>query len=83
MGDGITIDVSQVTAAAHDLGLMGTEAVRVIEPVMKRAAQDAKTDMQAVFGESEYFGQVARAVSYDRFGFASEIGYEIGPSSRS
>ncbi|MGC4151500.1 MAG: hypothetical protein QM628_00280 [Propionicimonas sp.] len=79
MADGIVIAVSQVTRAATDLGLMSAEAVRVIEPTMKRAAQEAKTDMQGIFGQSKHFGRIAATVSYDRIGFLSSIGYEIGP----
>lgn len=79
MADGISIDVSRVTRAATEMGLMGAEAARVIEPVMERAAFDAKLDMQGIFQSSQHFHRAAPTVSYDRIGFLSSIGYEIGP----
>lgn len=79
MADGISIDVSQITRAATGMGLMGTEAARVTERVMERAAFNAKTDMAGIFGQSRHFKRIAPTVSYDRIGFLTSIGYEIGP----
>jgi hypothetical protein len=79
--DGMTVDVSDVLAAAAELGAKGAAAVDAIEPVMKRGAQNIKTEMQQIFGASKHFRSIARDVSYDRIGLLSgTLGYEIGPT---
>ena len=77
----LDIDVSDVMKAAAEIGAKGAAAVDAIEPVMKRGAQNIKSEMQAIFGGSRHFGQIARDVTYDRIGLgARTLGYEIGPT---
>lgn len=79
--DGFTVDVSDVLATAAELGAKGAAAERAIEPVMKRAAQNIKTNMASEFARSKHFRAIARDVSYDRIGFLTgTLGYEIGPT---
>jgi len=76
----IIIDTSPLSRVAVDLGRIGAKGVDAIEPVMKRAAQNIKTNMQQAFSGSDHFRRIAAAVSYDRTGFlSSTLGYEIGP----
>ncbi len=75
-----TIDTSEVDRLAADLGSAAAGAIPQVEAVMKHGAQNVKTGMQAAFSKSRHFGRVAPTVSYDRKGFASSIGYEIGPT---
>lgn len=77
----VGIDMSQVLKAAADIGAAGARAVDAIEPVMKRAAQNVKTNMASEFARSDAFSSIARDVTYDRTGFLTgTIGYEIGPT---
>ncbi|GMA26197.1 hypothetical protein GCM10025864_39560 [Luteimicrobium album] len=79
MPDGISIDTSALRTLATDLGKIPGKAEPGLEVVMKRAAQNIKTDMQAEFRKSTHFRGVAGHVSYDRTGFLGSVGYEIGP----
>lgn len=79
--DGFTVDVSDVLATAAEFNAKGAAAVDAIEPVMKRAAQNIKTEMQQIFAKSPHFKRVAASVSYDRIGLLTgTLGYEIGPT---
>ncbi len=76
----LSIDTSELNRAALDLGRIGAKGVDVIEPVMKRGAQNIKTGMAAIFSSSQHFKRVAPAVSYERVGmFSGSLSYEIGP----
>ena len=48
------------------------------KPIFKRAAQNIKNDWQENLRESKYFGQLARAVSYDDLSTDTLIDFEIG-----
>jgi len=77
----LNIDTSELKRAGIDLGRIGAKGVDAIEPVMKRAAQNIKANMQEAFSRSRHFRQIAQDVSYDRTGnFTSTLGYEIGPT---
>ena len=76
----LTVDHSQLDRLGIDMGRIGAKGVDAIEPVMKRGAQNIKTNMAAAFASSQHFKRVAPAVSYERKGFLSAtLGYEIGP----
>ncbi len=77
---GFQIDVSDALRAASELGIAASKAVGAIEPVMKKAAQNIKTNMQSEFSRRKHFKQIAGDVSYDRLLGFSGIGYEIGPT---
>lgn len=74
------IDTSELRRLAVDLGKVPAAVIPEAEAVLKKGAQNLKTEMQAAFQESPHFKAVARAVSYDRVGGAREVGYEIGPT---
>jgi hypothetical protein len=79
MSDGFTIDVSEVQRLALVLSRAASESLDVVEPVLKRGAQNIKDEMAADAAASQHFSSVAPSISYDRIGFASRVGYEIGP----
>lgn len=79
MPDGFTVDATGVQRLATDLTRAAARAIDVIEPVMKHGAQNVKDDMVADAEASQHFRSVAPAISYERVGFASRLGYEIGP----
>jgi hypothetical protein len=76
---GFEIDTSELRKLSTDLGKIPGKAVAPVEAVLKKAAQSLKEGMVAEFEGSPHFKRVADAVSYERRGFAREIGYEIGP----
>lgn len=78
MADKIAIDTSELTTLAVDLGRVPAAAVPAAEAVMKRGAQNVKTQMQDRFAGSPHFKGVRRSVSYDRSGLLG-ITYEVGP----
>ena len=75
-----TIDTSEVAALALDFAEVPAKALKAAEAVMKKGAQNIKEAEQAEFRKSRHFKQIAPTVSYDRRGFASSIGFEIGPT---
>lgn len=76
---GFEIDTSELRKLSTDLGRIPAKVAPDAEAVLKRAAQNLKEAMAAEFEGSPHFKRVAGAVSYERRGFAREIGYEIGP----
>jgi hypothetical protein len=79
MSDGFTIDASEVQRLALDLSRAASESLGIVEPVLKHGAQNIKDEMAADAAASQHFSSVAPSISYDRIGFASHVGYEIGP----
>lgn len=79
MGDTFTIDTAEVQRLALDLSRAASKSLGVVEPVMKHGAQNIKNEMAADAAASQHFSSVAPSISYDRIGFASRVGYEIGP----
>lgn len=73
------IDTSELRKLQTDLGKIPAKVVPESEAVLKKAAQSLKEGMAAEFEGSPHFKRAAAAVSYERRGFAREIGYEIGP----
>lgn len=76
---GFTIDTAEINRLALDLSRAASKSLDVVEPVLKRGAQNIKGDMAADAASSRHFASVAPSISYDRIGFASHVGYEIGP----
>lgn len=83
MSDGFTIDTSEARALAVELGRMPAKAIPEAEAVLEKGAVELKKAMRSEFEKSRHFRMGARAVSYDRRGFAREIAYEIGPDMAS
>ncbi|MCL1871004.1 MAG: hypothetical protein FWF90_11405 [Promicromonosporaceae bacterium] len=74
------IDTSDLRRLSADLGQVPARAARDVETVLAHGAVNLKRSMQAAFARSPHFKAVARDVSYDRRGFASEIAFEVGPT---
>lgn len=79
MADRFTIDTSDTSRVVAELGRIVPRAVPGVEAVLKKGADNLKKGMAAEFEKSPHFKRIGAAVSYERFGFASEIGYEVGP----
>lgn len=80
--DGFSIDDSELRALEVDMERAPANLMPYVESVLKKSATVLKGGMQSAFRDSDYFQAAARVVSYDRVGFAREIGYEIGPEMR-
>jgi len=78
-----THELSQLTA---DLIKAAPLAVLKVEPIVKKAAQNIKTAMQADASKSRHFGQIAKTINYDitthQFGGDASIDAEIGYDKR-
>ena len=79
MADGFTIDTSQLQAFSAELGKIAGKAVPGVDAVLKRGAQAIKDNLNAQAAASTHFRGMAGSVTYDRKGFFSSIGYEVGP----
>ena len=74
------IDVSQVNRLAADLRSVDIKrAVAIVDPIVKKAAQNVKDEMAADAKGSRHFGYLAGAISYDRRYSLGAVGYEVGP----
>lgn len=78
----IKVDMTEVESFAVDLGRLPAELSRHAIPVLKKAAQNIKTEIQAdMRGSSNRgFQKIAGAVSYDDIsdgpdGYETEIGF--------
>lgn len=78
-GSDVSVNMAAVNRLAVDLSRAASRAIGEIEPVMKRAAQNIKNDLVADASASRHFHGLVPSISYDRTGFASTVGYEIGP----
>lgn len=72
-------DFSEVHRLSADLGRSASRILPLVDAVMKRAAQNVKDDMVADAQGSDYFGRIARTISYDRVAAVGAIAYEVGP----
>lgn len=75
----IEVDDSELRALAADLSRAQSRAPNLVDPVLKRAAQNVKEEMAADAAESRHFSGIARTVSYDRDSRVGSLGYEVGP----
>ncbi len=79
MADSISIDTSELRAFATDLGHVAGSALSSVDAVMKKGAQNIKTEMAADIAGSEYFDRAEASVSYDSHYRPGQVAYEIGP----
>ncbi|MCR6706553.1 MAG: hypothetical protein NVV66_18320 [Cellulomonas sp.] len=79
MPDGFTVDTSSLRRLMADLSRAASQAVDVVEPVLEHGALNIKNGLVEDAEASTHFKGMAGALSYDRVGFASRIGFEIGP----
>ena len=76
----VTVDTSEVDAYVLELGDVPSSLARHLVPVVKRAAQNVKTEMQANMRASGNAGfrQIANHISYDEPSSVPNIQTEIG-----
>lgn len=78
----LRFDASEFDALARDLDrAAATDLIGKIAPSLSKGALNIKNDMQADMGQSRYFGQVSRAISYDLDTFTTHARAEVGPVS--
>lgn len=71
-----SIDVSQVIGFVDSVGRVTASAAREVDAVVKRGAQNVKTEMVADVSSSRHFKGMAGSISYDQLGPGK---YEVGP----
>lgn len=71
-----SIDVSQVASFANSLGRVIPSVAREVDAVVKKGAQNVKTEMIADASASRHFKGMAGSITYDQLGPAQ---YEVGP----
>ncbi|MGJ9505390.1 hypothetical protein ACX3T3_05505 [Actinotignum schaalii] len=71
----VSVDTSEVRALAADLGQVDAVTALHVKPVVKKAAQNVKTQLRAEATRSRHF-RIGRHISYDirAAGYAAEIG---------
>ena len=76
----VTVDTSEVDAYVLELGDVPSSLARHLVPVVKRAAQNVKTEMQSNMRASGNAGfrQIANHISYDDISGPPTIETEIG-----
>jgi hypothetical protein len=73
------IDDSQLRGVTQNLGRISGRALKDVEPVVKRGAQNIKNDLVSDAQASKHFHVLAGAISYDSDYRLGQVGYEIGP----
>ena len=70
----------ELARLARDFGNAGDSIMSDLQPVMKKAAQNIKTDLVANVRASRHFKGMARSISYDQVDPSSKsVAYEVGP----
>lgn len=72
-------DFSELHRLVRDLGAVPARALRDIDDVTKRGAQNIKTEMASDAAGSTHFKGLASAISYDRSTSYGGVSYEVGP----
>ena len=73
------VDASEVRALSENLGRIAGSAVKDVDAVVKRGAQNVKAEMAADAASSEHFKGMAGSISYDSDYRVGEVAYEVGP----
>jgi hypothetical protein len=73
------MDLSQLRDLTHDLGRVPGYAVRMVEPVVKAAAEDVKLYMTDQAKWSPHFRGMAGSFTYDQKPGIGKVGYVVGP----
>jgi len=79
VSDGFTVNTSGLRDLTADLSRAASRSIDVVKSVLKRGAQNIKTALVDDARSSPHFKGMAGSITYDRTGFASRVGYEIGP----
>lgn len=64
---------------SENLGRIAGSAVKDVDAVVKRGAQNVKTEMAADAASSQHFKGMAGSISYDSDYRVGETAYEVGP----
>ncbi|BCW47908.1 hypothetical protein [Arthrobacter sp. StoSoilB13] len=75
MSDGL----EEVRRLATNLGRIAGDAVKDVDEVLKKGAQNIKTEMQADVSGSPHFKGMAGAITYDSHYLPGRARYVIGP----
>jgi hypothetical protein len=70
---------AEFRALAHDLGKIAGSAVKEVDAVLKKGAQNIKTEMVADARASTYFKPVAPSISYESHYSIGTPRYMVGP----
>jgi hypothetical protein len=70
---------AEFRALANDLGKIAGHAVKDVDGVLKKGAQNVKTEMVTDATASEHFKGMAGAISYDSRYSIGTPRYEVGP----
>lgn len=70
---------AEMRKLAQDLGKIAGSAVEDVDAVLKKGAQNIKTEMQADVSKSSSFKVMAGAISYDSFYLPGRPRYVVGP----
>jgi hypothetical protein len=70
---------AEFRALANDLGKIAGHAVKDVDEVLKKGAQNVKTEMVADATASEHFKGMAGSISYDSRYSIGTPRYEVGP----
>lgn len=75
MSDG----TQELRQLATNIGRIAGHAVKDVDEVLKKGAQNIKTEMQADVSASEHFKGMAGSISYDSHYLPGRARYVIGP----
>lgn len=74
-----SMDLSEVTRLAVNLGKIAGSSVKDVDAVMKKGAQNVKDEMTADVRGSTHFKGMAGSISYDSAYGVGAVRYEVGP----
>ena len=74
-----SMDLSDVTRLAANLGKIAGSSVKDVDAVMKKGAQNVKDEMVADVRGSTHFKGMAGSISYDSAPGIGGVRYEVGP----
>lgn len=73
------VDASEALVVASNLGKIAGSTVDEVDAILKKGAQNIKTEMEMDLRWSEHFKGMAGSISYDSDYRIGEPAYEIGP----
>ena len=71
--------VAELKQLSANLGKIAGSAVKDVDEVLKKGAQNVKSEMQKDVSRSEHFKGMAGSISYDSYYLPGRARYVIGP----
>jgi hypothetical protein len=71
--------VAELKQLSANLGKIAGSAVKDVDEVLKKGAQNVKSEMRADVSRSEHFKGMAGSISYDSYYLPGRARYVIGP----